>query len=198
MDFSKLFQKLKNSSEGAKTKNLILICLTFIFIYIVFTFFTNKPMIPTFSSNQNKTQQIDSADKQTRQQYEDEQKSQLKSILKQIEGVGNVDVMITFESDETKVPAVDTNSQKNTNETTDKEGGKQSNSQESGSSKVVITSNSSGNEPLIVKTYKPKVVGVVVVAEGSENSKIKYDISKAVSNLYGLPMDKVNVYPMKK
>lgn len=198
MDFSKLFQKLKNSSEGAKTKNLILICLTFIFIYIVFTFFTNKPMIPTFSSNQNNTQQSVSTDKQTRQQYEDEQKSQLKNILKQIEGVGNVDVMITFESDETKVPAVDTNSQKNTNETTDKEGGKQSNSQESGSSKVVITSNSSGNEPLIVKTYKPKVVGVVVVAEGSENSKIKYDISKAVSNLYDLPMDKVNVYPMKK
>ncbi|GFZ30466.1 stage III sporulation protein AG [Clostridium zeae] len=198
MDFSKLFQKLKNSSEGAKTKNLILICLTFIFIYIVFTFFTNKPMIPTFSSNQNNTQQSVATDKQTRQQYEDEQKSQLKNILKQIEGVGNVDVMITFESDETKVPAVDTNSQKNTNETTDKEGGKQSNSQESDSSKVVITSNSSGNEPLIVKTYKPKVVGVVVVAEGSENSKIKYDISKAVSNLYNLPMDKVNVYPMKK
>jgi stage III sporulation protein AG len=198
VDFSKLFQKLKNSSEGAKTKNLILICLTFIFIYIVFTFFTNKPMIPTFSSNKNNTQQSDSTDKQIRQEYEAEQKSQLKNILKQIEGVGNVDVMITFESDETKVPAVDTNSQKNTNETTDKEGGKQSNSQESGSSKVVITSNSSGNEPLIVKTYKPKVVGVIVVAEGSENSKTKYDISKAVSNLYDLPMDKVNVYPMKK
>lgn len=198
MDFSKLFQKLKNSSEGAKTKNLILICLTFIFIYIVFTFFTNKPMIPTFSSNKNNTQQSDSTDKQIRQEYEAEQKSELKNILKQIEGVGNVDVMITFESDETKVPAVDTNSQKNTNETTDKEGGKQSNSQESGSSKVVITSNSSGNEPLIVKTYKPKVVGVVVVAEGSENSKTKYDISKAVSNLYDLTMDKVNVYPMKK
>ncbi|QAA32064.1 stage III sporulation protein AG [Clostridium manihotivorum] len=197
MDLSKLIQKLKNSSDNAKIRYLLLICLTFIFIYIVFTFFTNKPMIPTFSSNQNNTQQSN-ADKQLRTQYEDEQKSELRQILKQIEGVGNVDVMITFESDETKVPAVDTSSQKNTNENSDKEGSKQSNSQETDSSKVVVTSNNNGSEPLIVKTYKPKVVGVIVVAEGSESSKVKYDISKAVSNLYDLPMDKVNVYPMKK
>ncbi|WP_160678690.1 stage III sporulation protein AG [Clostridium sp. C8-1-8] len=197
MDLSKLIQKLKNSSDNAKIRYLLLICLTFIFIYIVFTFFTNKPMIPTFSSNQNNTQQS-SAEKQLRTQYEDEQKSELRQILKQIEGVGNVDVMITFESDETKVPAVDTSSQKNTNENSDKEGSKQSNSQETDSSKVVVTSNNNGSEPLIVKTYKPKVVGVIVVAEGSESSKVKYDISKAVSNLYDLPMDKVNVYPMKK
>ena len=52
--------------------------------------------------------------------------------------------------------------------------------------------------PLIVKTYKPKVVGVMVVAEGADDSKIKYEISQAVSNLYGLSLDKVNVYPMKK
>jgi stage III sporulation protein AG len=197
MDLSKLIQKLKNSSDNAKIRYLLLICLTFIFIYIVFTFFTNKPMIPTFSSNQNNTQQS-SAEKQLRTQYEDEQKNELRQILKQIEGVGNVDVMITFESDETKVPAVDTSSQKNTNENSDKEGSKQSNSQETDSSKVVVTSNNNGSEPLIVKTYKPKVVGVIVVAEGSESSKVKYDISKAVSNLYDLPMDKVNVYPMKK
>ena len=38
---------------------------------------------------------------------------------------------------------------------------------------------------------------MVIVAEGAENSKTKYEIEQAVSKLYNLSLDKVNVYSMK-
>ena len=61
-----------------------------------------------------------------------------------------------------------------------------------------MTSADGKNEPFIIKVNKPRITGVVVVAEGAENSKIKYEIEQAVSKLYNLSLDKVNVYTMKK
>jgi stage III sporulation protein AG len=61
-----------------------------------------------------------------------------------------------------------------------------------------MTTNDGNNEPFILTTYKPKLNGVIILAEGAENSKIKYEIEQAVSRLYNLSLDKVNVYSMKK
>jgi stage III sporulation protein AG len=36
------------------------------------------------------------------------------------------------------------------------------------------------------------------VAEGAENKVTEYRIRKAVTNLFNIPDNKVNVYPMKK
>ena len=55
----------------------------------------------------------------------------------------------------------------------------------------------SSDEPFILQTNKPKVIGVVVVAKGASDSKIKHNIEVAVSNLYSLDANKVNVYSMK-
>ena len=81
-------------------------------------------------------------------------------------------------------------------EETDTNGGKRVSDQQNDTTKVVMSSESGGNSPVILKTYKPKVIGVVIAAEGAESSKVRYDIEKAVSSLYGISVEKVNVYPM--
>lgn len=199
MDFNSIKEKGVKWLKSNNTNYLIVLILAVIFVYIVYSFFFDSKANYTFMAD-NKSIKAASSDESTstKKEYEEQQKTELKNILKQIQGVGNVDVMITFESDETKVPAVDTTNQKTTTEETDKEGGKRVNNSETGDSKVVMSSSGKGNEPLIVKTYKPKVVGVIIVAEGAESSKTKFDIMKAVSNIYNLSADKVNVYPMKK
>ncbi|SQB91495.1 stage III sporulation protein AG [Clostridium tetanomorphum] len=63
---------------------------------------------------------------------------------------------------------------------------------------MVITNNGDKTQPLIVKKNKPKVTGVFIVAEGAENKVTEYRIKKAVINLFNIPDNKVNVYPMKK
>ena len=113
-----------------------------------------------------------------------------------IDGVGEVDVMINFESGEEKVAAYDSTNQTTKTEETDTNGGKRVSDQQNDTTKVVMSSESGGNSPVILKTYKPKVIGVVIAAEGAESSKVRYDIEKAVSSLYGISVEKVNVYPM--
>ena len=115
-----------------------------------------------------------------------------------LNGVGDVEVMMSFENGEQKVPAYDKNSQKSTTEETDNQGGKRVNNQNTDGESIVMTTADGNNEPFILTTYKPKIIGVIILAEGASNSKTKYEIEQAVSKLYNLSLDKVNVYSMKK
>ena len=59
-----------------------------------------------------------------------------------------------------------------------------------------MSTDENGNQPFVLQTYKPKVQGIIIAAEGAKVSKVKYNIEKAVSSLYNISVDKVNVYPM--
>ena len=128
--------------------------------------------------------------------YETEQKEKLEEILSKIDGVGEVVVNIYFESSEVKVPATNSSTQTSETEEEDTNGGTRVTKQETEGATVVMQSDSSASEPFITKTYKPQITGVLIVAEGAKSSKITYDIQKAVSSLYNLSLEKVNVYPM--
>ena len=105
--------------------------------------------------------------------------------------------MINFKSGESKVLAYDSSKQIVSTEEKDTEGGTRVSNQTNDGTTVVMTNEGGDNEPFIVETYKPKIEGIMILAEGASDSKIKYDIQKAVSSLYGLSAEKVNVYPMK-
>lgn len=210
MDKDKFKEHLKKILSEKKLSSLISICLILAFILVSMNvLMPKKSVINTkmnnSNNNTNQNPSISEENKNTsgsisneQRNYEEKQKTELKNILKKIDGVGDVDVMISFESGEEKVPAYDKTAQTSTTQETDTEGGKRVNNQKNDGSTVVMTSNNGNNEPFILRTYKPKVVGVVAVAEGAESSKTKYNIEQAISKLYNLSLDKVNVYPMKK
>lgn len=206
MSMKKITEDIKDFlKKNGKIKNLIVICLVLMFILIAMNVVGSSSMLNTkvtsISNNNSKTEEnmnTSSEQVMTSDEYEEKQKTDLINILKKMNGVGDVDVMITFENGEQKVPAYDKTEQKSTTEETDTQGGKRVNNQNNDNSKVVMTQNDGKNEPFILTTYKPKIVGIVIVAEGAENSKTKYEIEQAVSKLYNLSLDKVNVYSMKK
>lgn len=190
----KLFKDNKNLS------NLVAIILVLVFILIAVNIF--KPRLTASNASLNNTSNTEdknskAASDSTDETYEAEQKQQLITILKKIEGCGNVDCMLTFSSGEVKVPAYDETKQNNVTEEKDKDGGKRTTTQNNNNSKVVMSNKNGDNEPFILETQKPKVTGVVVVAEGAKDGKVKTNIEKAVINLYDLPANKVNVYSMK-
>lgn len=202
----KLKNELTKILKDKKLNNLIAICAILAFALIAMNVLlpsskkdaTSK--ISSSASTQNNQNTNDtSASKTTNEKdYEESQKTDLKNILKKMDGVGDVEVMISFENGEQKVPAYDKNTQQSTTEETDTSGGKRVTNQNTDGSKVVMSSSDGNNEPVILTTYKPKITGVVIVAEGAENSKTKYEIEQAISKLYNLSLDKVNVYSMKK
>lgn len=203
MGFQDLKDKMSKVLKQKNIANLIIILLLVIMFYLVVSYFTGVNNISkSEKTNSEKISEEDINNKSPKDSevlsYQEKQEGNLERILGKISGVGAVDVVINFESSEVKVPAVDNSSQKSTTEETDSEGGTRVNSQETDGDKIVMSNSSDGSEPVILKTEKPNVIGVMVVAEGAEDSKIKYEITKAVSSLYNISVDKVNVLAMEK
>ena len=209
MEKNKIIEEIKKIFNQKQIKNLIALCLFLGFVLIAMNVLipnskiitsnklsgTNNQEDPNSNSvlkDSNETVQAEEKN------YEEKQKIDLKNILKKMNGVGDVEVMMSFEHGEQKVPAYDKNTQKSTTEETDNEGGKRVNNQDTDGTKVVMKTSDGNNEPFVLTTYKPKICGIIIIAEGAENSKTKYEIEQAVSKLYNLSLDKVNVYSMKK
>jgi stage III sporulation protein AG len=190
MDKDKLKKELKKLLSDKKVSNVLAILLIVGFILLAANI-----ILPKTSSleTQDNKENVNIENAVATSKYEETEKVELVNILKKINGVGDVEVKINFESDEVKVPAYETTKQNTITEETDNEGGKRTNNQNNDSTKVVMAT----DKPYILKTEKPKVIGIVVVAEGASNSRIKHDIEVAVTNLYNLAANKVNVYPMK-
>lgn len=193
MDFKKLKNEVSKLFKNKYMGNILAVLLVIGFILIAITI-----LAPGLLNGKNEvlTEENNTKVNTTVSTYEDKQKIELTNILRKIDGVGEVDVMINFESGEEKVAAYDSTNQTTKTEETDTNGGKRVSDQQNDTTKVVMSSESGGNSPVILKTYKPKVIGVVIAAEGAESSKVRYDIEKAVSSLYGISVEKVNVYPM--
>ena len=189
----------KNGSSKKSDKilgNLVLIILVAVVLVLASSFFkTPKPTAAVASETQkdkiakaNNTPQLND--------YESQLENKLKVTLEGIQGVGKVKLMIYFESGEESVPAVNINDSKSLTQENDTTGGKRNITQENNGSTVVMSNNGNENAPLIAKKIKPVITGVCVVAEGSNEKVTELRIRQAVIDLFNLPENKVNVYPM--
>lgn len=213
---SKLTEYIKTKLNGGKDPNksdkskksdkilgnLVLMILVAVVIVLASSFFkTTKATSTATSASATDTQKATVAIKNTTTQtsdYETELENNLKITLEGIDGVGKVKLMIYFASGEESVPAVNVTDSKSTTVEDDTSGGKRNITQDNSGSTVVMSNNGTDNEPVIVKKYKPVITGVCVVAEGSGEKLTELRIRQAVIDLFNLPEDKVNVYPMNK
>lgn len=102
------------------------------------------------------------------------QEEKMARALSEIEGAGNVTVVLTLKTTMEQEVAVDEDG--------------------SGGRETVTVSTGSGTEsPVTVKYYYPEYRGALIVAEGAGNSKVKLEITEAVSALTGLGADKISV-----
>ena len=195
MDKKKLINELKKLLDDKKITNVLTIALVIAFVLIALNVFYPDMFKEKEKVKSTLSEEVETIN--TKEEYEETQKKELKNILESMSGVGKVQVMINFKSGESKVLAYDSSKQIVSTEEKDTEGGTRVSNQTNDGTTVVMTNEGGENEPFIVETYKPKIEGIMILAEGASDSKIKYDIQKAVSSLYGLSAEKVNVYPMK-
>jgi len=119
----------------------------------------------------------------------------LKYTLSRIEGAGNVEVMITYESTGEIVPAISVDKQTSTTKD-DSDNGTSTTNTENTQSEVVTVGGSSGNSALVLKEISPKVRGVIVIAEGADDIMVKLNLLSAVETLLNISPDQVDVYKM--
>ncbi|UJF31257.1 stage III sporulation protein AG [Paenibacillus hexagrammi] len=130
-------------------------------------------------------------------EYEQAYETQLEGILKNIVGVGDVEVLVTIES--TEEVTVDKNYNDNQQMTTERDsnGATRNISQVTRSGEVVIYQVAGDQKPLVLKYIKPKIRGVIVVAKGAENLTVKKMISEAVERGLDVPAHKISILPRK-
>ncbi|MFT8314655.1 MAG: stage III sporulation protein AG [Clostridium sp.] len=207
MNFKKLLEMLKKGEgKNKQLNNIIIIILMGILLIIAASFFKGNTSTATIANNNNSNgngttasnTSSDNSSAEVDTAYENDQENKLKVLLQSIQGVGNTSVMIYFDTGEEQVPAYNENNSSSVINETDNSGGKRTTTQNNSSSSVVLENNGDKTNPLILKKYKPKVTGVLIAAEGADNSDIKLNITNAVSSFFNISVDKVNVYPMKK
>lgn len=123
----------------------------------------------------------------------------LKSLLSQMQGVGKVDVMVTYYTSKENVPAYDIKRNQSSTDEKDNEGGTRSISEEEYDSTLAYEDSSGGGKsPVILKELEPEVKGVLVVAEGADNAVVRERIISAVAVVLDVPIHKVQVAQRKK
>jgi stage III sporulation protein AG len=132
----------------------------------------------------------------TMEEYEEMYEKKLKEVLQTINGVGEVSVMVNLDSTEEVVVEKNKNQQTQTTREADK-GATRDISSESTQEQVVMTKDGSNERPVVMKTVKPKVRGVVVVATGAGNLQVKAWILEAVQKVLAVPSYKISILPKK-
>jgi len=120
----------------------------------------------------------------------------LAATLSQIEGAGDVEVMITYESTSEIVPAFSVDRQ-TTTITDNRESGTSTTNTENTQSEVVTVGGNGGSSALILKEISPKIRGVIVVAEGADDITVRLNLLNAVQTLLNVGPRQVDVYKMK-
>lgn len=116
----------------------------------------------------------------------------LASILSKIDGVGEVQVLLTYSETNKVNPVYNEDEQSSTTEETDTSGGKRVISS-TNSKKEVVQSN---NNIVTRSISSPQIQGAVVLARGAGDIQVKTDIIQAVSAATGLSTYKIQVFEM--
>lgn len=97
----------------------------------------------------------------------------LKDILSKIQGVGKVDVLITYSETSSISPIYNESQAISTTEELDTEGGKRTIESTNLNKEIVFEEKNGENHLITEKIIMPKVEGAIVIAEGGRKSKYK-------------------------
>ena len=192
----------KNSKK--KIENLVfLIVLVIVTVVIINTIWNGEKKTNKEQTNNDTSKQLAITDSQNLNQNQiqsSEEKNleiRLEEILAQIQGVGEVNVLLNYsESSEVVAMYNETSRSSNTQET-DTEGGTR-NIQETDIQKDIIYQEDNGEKvPITQKIVQPKIEGAIITAKGANQANIKANIIQAVEAVTGLATHKIQVFEMQ-
>lgn len=189
--FKKLF---KNEGDNKKKiENLIFLLVVLVITIIAINVIWKDDNSKSETKNNNKQlANIDNNDNSTN--YEENLETKLENILEKINGVGKVDVMLTY-TESTQIVPIYNKTEKTTNTNESDSGGGTRKIEESDVSQEVVYQEKEGKGTIATqKTVSPKIEGAIITAQGAGNSTIKTNIIQAVEAATGLATHKIQVF----
>jgi stage III sporulation protein AG len=154
------------------------------------------------------TSKKDTSDKDDKEQTEvmstvseDEKAAELEKRLKEaltrVNGVGDVEVMITMKSKGEKIVEKDIPGITKDSTETDSQGGTRSTKEISTSEATVFAQDENGRQmPYVIEELEPKVQGVLVIAGGGDDPVVAKNISDAIMALFQVEAHKIKIMKM--
>lgn len=139
-------------------------------------------LIPTSGKKQTAASAPDT--RQSELSQLEQTRQALRALLRQVDGAGEVDVLLSYSAGAEQVYQTDRESSRSGEDTQQK-------------TTAVLQQSGSERTPVVRKTLYPVYQGAVVVCEGAERAAVRLAIVEAVSSLTGLGSDKISVIKMK-
>lgn len=186
-----LITLLKEVLERTKVPMAVLI-FALVVGGIGLTYLPQQPKAQEAASQGGEVVQVGSSNVST-MTYEELLEMRMETILMNLDGAGQTKVMITTAGSTEKVLAEEIAQNKQDTDETTNAGNRKTSEKQDIEKKVVMEK---GGTPFVIKENKPKVEGVLVLAEGADDSHIKNAIIQSVSSLLDVPVHKIAVYKM--
>lgn len=194
--------KLKNlmkTGEGKSKKNIenavVFIIILIVTIIIINTIWGDEKTENT-NTIQSDTAKLVSSETES-SMAEDSTQKNLKQILSKIEGVGKVEVLITYSESSQVVAMYNETYKESQTEEGDTNGGTRVIQEVSKDKEIIYQEENGEKVPITEKIVMPKMEGALIVAEGANNASVKANIIQAVEALTGLATHKIQVLEMK-
>ena len=189
MKMQDFMQKIKE--KKLKRSDWLILVLAGILILII--------ALPTDTKGKKQAEEAKeniSKENNTMEASKDEIEQKLEGILEKIDGAGEVKVMITYQDSGTQVVEKDKNTSANSVEESDSTGGVRSTMEQQLQESTVYEEADAGNTPFVSKELLPKVEGILIVASGGDNQKVKQNISDAVLALFQVEAHRIKIVKM--
>lgn len=131
------------------------------------------------------------------EKYARRQEKETAAILSKVEGIGEVEVMLTLASSEEKVTLQDDSVTENDSAQEDMAGSNRKDSSYQSKGESVLVKKGGEEKPYIVQIHSPAIEGVVVVAQGAGSGKKEKEIIEAVQALFPIEAHKIKVMKME-
>lgn len=129
--------------------------------------------------------------------YAKELEQKLEQLLGQVEGVGQVQVMITLKSSSETVVNKDISQSESSSQRPGTDGTGEQEAQSQSEEETVLVEDSEGNQtPYVIKEMEPEIEGIVVICDGGDDPVVVSNITSAAEVLFSVSAHKVKV--MKK
>lgn len=122
----------------------------------------------------------------------------IEELLSNIDGVGEVQAMVTLVTSKELIVEKDEPVTRNTITESDGDGGTRSTNESSYDYETIYEMDDNGNKiPYVIKQIEPEIQGITVVAQGGGNAMVQKNISDVLEALFHLDAHKIKVVKMK-
>lgn len=191
-----IVQKDEESTKK-KIENLVVLIIILIVTILCVNSIWNKESKQKSNINETTNKQLADTSENKETESGDLQKN-IESILSNMEGVGRVNVLITYSESSQTVAMYNENSKDSSTEEKDDKGATRIIKQVDTNKDIIYKEVNGEKIPITQKTINPKIEGAVVTAEGATNSTVKSNIIQAVEAATGLATHKIQVFEMRK